>query len=425
MVLSAIQAPWRLIWNCQRKSSRSFFIINGLDCCITMINSSLTRGRTPKALRSLLWPTKPPILKLSMNSVKELACEVPLQPVFDTDARKFLIDSGASTHLWNRRQGFSSYRRLSHQEQEQDKVLGVNGKTIKPIGIGTVLLKIEDDLNHVHTLEIQDARHMPDILLNIFVPQAFIQQRQSEGDSVASCSINATWMSKSGKEASKYVPLNRSNIGIAFTASGYKNFRAFAAMFAMPATYVSDEEDDDHVPTQSQDEQPIQITSPSSNEDPKRPSSEGAARSPSEGVSTDFHTDPHLIPQEPDAPLLASDQALLMAYHEQLGHTSFAQLQELAKQGTIPMKLANVPPPKCPSCLYGKAHKRPWRTHKIDPKIKPTTVPGAIVSVDQLESRFLVLSPSQGVNQQQAVTVVPVCLLTTRAASHMCTYIKP
>ena len=74
---------------------------------------------------------------------------------------------------------------------------------MKSIGIGTVLLKIEDDLNHVHALEIQDVRHMPEIPLNIFVPQAFIQQWQSEGDSVASCSINATgmtlkWMSESG-----------------------------------------------------------------------------------------------------------------------------------------------------------------------------------------------------------------------------------
>ena len=100
----------------------------------------------------------------------------------------------------------------------------------------------------------------------------------------------------------------------------------------------------------------------------------------------DFKTDPHLIPQEPDAPLMASDQALLMAYHEQLGHTSFAQLQELAKQGIIPKKLANVPPPKCPSCLYGKAHKNPWRTHKVDAKIKPSIIPGAVVSIDQLES---------------------------------------
>ena len=79
---------------------------------------------------------------MAINSVKELACEKPLQPVFDTDAHKFLIDSGASTHLWNRHQDFSSYCHLSGEEQEQDKVLGVNGKSIKPIGIGTVLLKI-------------------------------------------------------------------------------------------------------------------------------------------------------------------------------------------------------------------------------------------------------------------------------------------
>ena len=65
--------------------------------------------------------------------------------------------------------------RLSREEQEQDKVLGVNGKTMKPIGIGTALVKIEDDLNHVHVLEIQDIWHMPEIPLTIFVPQAFIR----------------------------------------------------------------------------------------------------------------------------------------------------------------------------------------------------------------------------------------------------------
>ena len=270
-------------------------------------------------------------------------------------------------------------------------MLGLNGKTIKPIGMGTVLLKIEDDLNHVHALEIQDVRHMPEIPLNIFVPQAFIQQCQSEGNSIASCSIDAAgitlkWMSESGWEASKYVPLNRSNIGIALTASGYKNFKAFAAMFAMPATYVSDNEEDETVPSPSLDKQPIRSTSPSPHGDPVHSPPEGAMRSPSKGVTMDFKADPHLIPQEPDTPLMASNQALLMAYHEQLGHTSFAQLQELAKQGIIPKKMANVPPPKCPSCLYRKAHKKPWRTHKAYPKIKPFTIPGAVVSIDQLES---------------------------------------
>ena len=143
-------------------------------------------------------------------------------------------------------------------------------------------------------------------------------------------------MSESGREACKYVPLNRSNIGIAFTASGHKKFKAFPAMFAMPATYVSDDEEDEAIPSPSLDEQPIRSTSSSPHKDPMRSPSEGAMCSPSKGVTMDFNADPQLIPQEPDAPLMASDQALLMAYHEQLGHTSFSQLHELAKQGIIP-----------------------------------------------------------------------------------------
>ena len=75
-----------------------------------------------------------------------------------------------------------------------------------------------------------------------------------------------------------------------------------------------------------------------------------------------------------------------MRLHEQLGHCSFDQLKQMAEQGLIPIKLAKVPPPKCLSCLYGKAHWKPWRTHKIDLKIKPSTIPGAVVSIDQLES---------------------------------------
>ena len=65
----------------------------------------------------------------------------------------------------------------------------------------------------------------------------------------------------------------------------------------------------------------------------------------------------------------------------------------MAEQGIIPGKFTKVPPPKCPSCLYGKAHRKLWRTHKIDPKIKPSTVPGAMVSIDQLESPVLGFVP--------------------------------
>ena len=220
--------------------------------------------------------------------------------------------------------------------------------------------------------------------INIFVPQVSSQQRQAEGDSKASCSISADsislqWTGENGKLANKYIPLNKSNnVGICFTASGYKQFRAFATLCGMPATFISDDETDK--PTNPLAEGPIRMT-------PSDTPTDKPQHSESEGVTNDFTVSPTVIPSDDqDEPLLKSDQAALMRLHEQLGHCSFAQLKQMAEQGIIPRKLAKVPPPKCPSCLYGKAHRKPWHTHKIDPKIKPSTVPGAVVSINQLES---------------------------------------
>ena len=113
-------------------------------------------------------------------------------------------------------------------------------------------------------------------------------------------------------------------------------------------------------------------------------------------VTTDFskpsgHT---VIPQEPPpatAPdtttLTLGDQRLLMEYHERLGHCSWDILTKLAELGILPKRLAKCPRPKCPGCLYGKAHRRPWRTKaKRQKKIKVAKFAGDVVSVDQLES---------------------------------------
>ena len=48
-------------------------------------------------------------------------------------------------------------------------------------------------------------------------------------------------------------------------------------------------------------------------------------------------------------------QSTLLQYHHQFGHVSFQRLQELAKQGVIPRRLAKVPPPMCAACTYVKA----------------------------------------------------------------------
>ena len=91
----------------------------------------------------------------------------------------------------------------------------------------------------------------------------FSQQCQSGGDSKASCSISANaislqWTGENSNIANKYVPLNKSNVGICFTASGYKQFRAFAALRGMPVTFISNDETDE--PIQAPVDAPFKMT---------------------------------------------------------------------------------------------------------------------------------------------------------------------
>ena len=290
MVLSAIQSPRCPTWTLRQVRNPKFFVLPGVDWCITTVNSSLTCRRIPKSLL----PTKLPISDLTnlcMASVRD-SPRVPHQIKFDTDSQKFLIDSGASAYLWNQRKDFIYYCSLSPQERKNDQVLGVSGEAVAPQGIGSVWLRIEDDLNDIHTIHLHDVQYLPEAPINIFVPQVLSQQRQAEGDSKASCSISADsislqWTRENGKQANKYVPLNKSNVGICFTASGYKQFRAFAALCGMPATFISDDETDE--PTNPSAEGPIIMT-------PSDTPTDKPQHLESEGVTTDFTVNPTVIP---------------------------------------------------------------------------------------------------------------------------------
>jgi hypothetical protein len=74
-------------------------------------------------------------------------------------------------------------------------------------------------------------------------------------------------------------------------------------------------------------------------------------------------------------------------WHTKLGHLSKSRMQQLAKTGTIPRRLAKIDPPMCVACLHGKATKKPWRTKEKPSRMpKVAMYPGECVSVDQMES---------------------------------------
>jgi hypothetical protein len=95
------------------------------------------------------------------------------------------------------------------------------------------------------------------------------------------------------------------------------------------------------------------------------------------------HVPPHEIPNDKQSP-----KDMLMGYHMRFGHIPFDRLQQAARQGILPRCIADCPAPKCPSCLFAKAKRRPWQNRAQAGKIgKTATEPGDMVSVVQLVSK--------------------------------------
>jgi hypothetical protein len=91
---------------------------------------------------------------------------------------------------------------------------------------------------------------------------------------------------------------------------------------------------------------------------------------------------------EDDEAQLNNPQAELLLWHYRLGHLPFGRIKKLAQRGDLPSYLKDARTPRCASCMFGKAHRRPWRTKAPPNKqtIPPPTAPGAVVGVDQLIS---------------------------------------
>jgi hypothetical protein len=106
-------------------------------------------------------------------------------------------------------------------------------------------------------------------------------------------------------------------------------------------------------------------------------------------VETNFDVDDNpFVLEDPLVAMVKRKQSRFSTIHERLGHLSYARLKLMARAGLIPRDLANVDPPPCPGCAYGKAHRRPWRHKGIrnHKKLSTATAPGQVVSVDQLVS---------------------------------------
>ena len=96
--------------------------------------------------------------------------------------------------------------------------------------------------------------------------------------------------------------------------------------------------------------------------------------------------DTSIIVDQEDRQESTPEAELLMAHHR-FQHISFSKLQEMARQGILPQRLAQYKIPSCSTCLYGKATKRAWRSKQGKQRKRNKTLkPGEVISVDQMVS---------------------------------------
>ena len=93
-----------------------------------------------------------------------------------------------------------------------------------------------------------------------------------------------------------------------------------------------------------------------------------------------------MVVNEEDCHECTPEAELLMAHH-QFQHISFSKLQEMARQGILPWRVAQCKIPTCSACLYGKATKTAWRSEQERRRQQNQALkPGDDISVDQMVS---------------------------------------
>ena len=76
-------------------------------------------------------------------------------------------------------------------------------------------------------------------------------------------------------------------------------------------------------------------------------------------------------------------------WHERLNHMPEKQMRNLSLRGILPRSLSKLKStPICPSCAFGAAKRKPWRTKGAYRHIKKSdhNCPGSLVCIDQLIS---------------------------------------
>jgi hypothetical protein len=292
--------------------------------------------------------------------------------VFYSDSYDILVDGGATASITNCLDDF-----VRPPTKTTIRIKGFNG-TSSTARIGTVKWPILDDQGVRHVLHIPDTYYVASCPMRLLSPQHYSQQIQDHRGTYSTNYRDQVLFVFHNGQFRATMPLSPStNVGIICSAPGHQVFSCFVESSQPPKeppppfNVISDDEAD-NMELEEEDE------SVSSSPDPATfkggSTSDGSVKP--HGSSSEEDNRPNVIPfdldnDQEDTNLSNDDDATsgldataeLMRWHLRLGHLlPFANIRLMAARKEIPSRLAKCRIPKCQSCLYGRATKRPWRT---------------------------------------------------------------
>ena len=332
--------------------------------------------------------------------------------VFDTDSRAIGIDNRASACISDNPDDFDGPLRKCTRA-----IKGFGGTTTHNVFMGTLWWSWEDDDGKVHSFTIPRSYYVPHGNVRLLSPQHWARTQKDTKPIIGTLEVTdhekvvLYWNQRQFKRT---VPLGQvDNVATLRLAPGFTRYTAFCKdaglsnnddsstpMTLDETTIIPPDEDEDTAVPHQPPRNPW--TSPSTSADiPESPHTVDMDATP---PATKTHNGIPIVEDdaliERELRTLPNDEALLLHYHHKFGHISFKRLQDMARIGIIPKRLAKCRVPVCSACLYAKASKRPWRSKPRSDYPPPRKLdPGDVISVDQM------VSPTPGLIAQ--ITGIP------------------
>ena len=360
---------------------------------------------------------------------------------FDTDSSTVICDNSANVHICNDKSMFIGEIGKTNKHY----VATIGGQKNAATGMGTVRWKWTDDNGKQHTYEIKDVLYFPSSPVNILSVTGFADQlNDDEGTGIDTKRSRSTfyWNGSKYHRTIVHSPSNLPEIRIneGFSLAGlYSRAVSFKVSLnkqhchCHASTLIPDDEDTSNSVDLSSDifhvgetllytnaghttyvkVQRIFIDDDSVLRFECRTTSDDVIIATKESLrapdSPDIGWIPTSVPEMKQASTELSEEEIaqisnpvklsplqeeFLALHERLWHLPFSVMFRLVRLGFLPKKfkkLNNEAPP-CVSCLFGQAHRKPWRFKRTKNGTTSTlrgekiSEPGDTVGIDQLIS---------------------------------------